>query len=125
MIPENNFWNLVGEANRDLDQFRKILNSMDKNELKEFVWMFRDKIEDLGDDAHMDAVLNGVDNITEDALEDLLGWIVGKGKKYYLNIIKNPEETPSSILDEDRGIEIQYEAAQIYYSRFNEHIPHN
>lgn len=123
MIAEDLFWSLVEDANRDFNGFCNKLNSMEKNELKEFVWMFKDKAEELGDDVYIDSILEDIESITEDELEDLSGWIVGKGKKYYTNVLNNPEKMPSSISDKAFGIEIQYEASQAYYKRFNEHIP--
>ena len=123
MISEERFWSLIDVVNHDFDHFRDQLNTMDKNELKEFVWMFKDKAEEICEDDYLDYILEDIESITEDALEDLSGWVVGKGKEYYFNILNNPTDMPSQISDETPGINIQYEASQVYYKRFKEHLP--
>lgn len=123
MRSDEEFWQLINAANQDFDGFCDRLNTMSKQDLKEFVWLFKDKAGELADDRFLDCILDNRDSITEDALEDLSGWIVGKGENFYKSVLESPEKIPAEINDDSPGITIQFEASRIYFEKFGEHVP--
>jgi Protein of unknown function (DUF4240) len=117
------FWQLVATANKDFELFCTKLKSMSKGELEEFVWKFSDLAEVCADDEYLSGILAESEGMSEDSLEDLFGWIVGKGEEFYKKILKNPDQVPKAINDDTPGIAIQYEASKIYHEKFGGHIP--
>lgn len=122
MMPENEFWPLIDEANKDFKRFCLRLETMDKSELEAFVWRFEDLAEVFCDDDYLDCIVDSEESISDDALEDLCGWIVGRGKEIYAKAVEDPETMPTRIDDDAPGIAIKFEALRIYHERFGEHL---
>lgn len=123
MLTDNAFWSLVNEANNDFEHFSHQLKNMSKDGLEDFYWHFFDFAGELTDDIYLDHILDAGDSISDDGLEDLCGWIVGKGRETYNHVIKHPETIPKEINDNAYGIEILYEAVKVYFNKYGEDIP--
>ena len=119
---DDEFWALVTLANEDFDAFTKTLERMDRGALIAFAWKFEQLAGILYDDEYLQH-LNFENELSEDYLEDLCGWIVGKGKVFYEDIINHPEKMPTELDDTEPGISIQFEASQIYFDRYGEEMP--
>lgn len=122
MATKLNFWSLVQEANENLYRFIEKLKKIEKKDLQEFIWRFQDLAGDIADDEYLDFIVEAEEQVTDDQLEDLCGWIVGKGETVYNRVLDNPETIPTKIDDDAPGITIQYEAERIYFERFGEHL---
>jgi hypothetical protein len=77
--------------------------------------------EVFSEDEFLNFILQENQSLSDDYLEDLSGWIVGKGEVFYNNILSNPHLVPHKISDDSLGA-IQYEASKIYFEKFGEHL---
>jgi hypothetical protein len=59
--------------------------------------------------------------VSEDALEDICGWVVAQGRAYFERCIDDP--TLAVEWPKGHGISVKYEAATAYYERFGVEPP--
>lgn len=119
-IPELNddmFWTLIATANQDDVAFRKKLESLSRVELIGFSWKFKDLMGRLYE------VMDDQNELSEDELEDLVAWIVARGKEFYRNVLDNPKQMPKKANYDEPGLDTHFQAIKVYYDRFGEHIP--
>jgi hypothetical protein len=113
----NEFWKLVDLAQRDFDAFTTRLQKMSRDELVGFEWKFEEMA------GYLYKPEFGVNYPSEDAFEDLAAFVVGQGRAFYEKVIENPAEMPSDWNRAQHGIDIQYEASNVFYDRFGEEMP--
>lgn len=111
------FWTLVALADSDFDAFCARLEAMDGPGLTGFAWAFEEKAGVLWD------VRYHHDRFSEDDLEDLCGWVVGRGRAFYEDIVAHPERMPTEWNPAETGMDIQYQATQTYFERFGSEMP--
>jgi hypothetical protein len=116
-------WSLIEDARADFDGFQATLRQLAQRDLEDFYWIFYELAGDLTEGECLDQVVEAEESISEDALEDLCGWIVAKGRDTYAGVLRDPASIPTSIDDDAAGIEILYEARRIYAERFGEEMP--
>jgi hypothetical protein len=115
------FWAWVDLARRDWDAFAAEMRNLDGPILIRFGWTF----EELAGDVWAAVEEGGFEHfkspVSEDALEDICGWVVAQGRAYYERCICDPTlavEWPKGV-----GIGVKYEAAKAYFERFGEEPP--
>ena len=116
-LDEADFWKLVDLAQKDFDAFTRRLEKMTREELIAFEWKFEETA------GYLYKPEFGVNYPSEDAFEDLAAYVVGQGKKYYENVLSNPEEMPTDRDRSKHGLDIQGQAATVFYERYGEEMP--
>jgi hypothetical protein len=114
---ETDFWKLVDLAQKDFDAYTRKLEKMSREELVAFEWKFEETA------GYLYKPEFGVNFPSEDAFEDLAAYVVGQGKKYYDNVLNNPSEMPADWDRNKHGLDIQGQAATVYYERYGEEMP--
>ena len=116
-LPDDVFWKLITKANRSLEALTKALEGLSREELIGFAWKFEYLAGQLDDEKYH------AGQYSEDELEDLTSWIVGRGRKYYETVLHNPEKMPEEVDYDKRALDIHFEALKVYHDRFGEHMP--
>jgi hypothetical protein len=116
-LDEADFWKLVDLAQADFDAFTRKLEKMSREELTAFEWKFEETA------GYLYKPEFGVNYPSEDAFEDLAAYVVGQGKTYYEKVLGNPAEMPTETDRDKHGLDIQGQAATVYYERFGEEMP--
>lgn len=111
------FWALVALADSDFDAFSERLRAMDRASLIGFAWAFEEKAGLLWDPRYHR------NRFSEDDLEDLSGWIVGRGRAFYEDILAHPERMPADWDNSETGMDIPYAATEIHFERFGDEMP--
>lgn len=111
------FWRLIALANKDYDAFKQALQGLSREELTGFAWRFQGLMGPLYEG------IENEDDFSEDRLQDLIAWIVARGKKFYENVLDNPEQMPVEVNKELPGGDMLFQALKAYYDRFGEHVP--
>lgn len=88
------FWDIIMNADQNADKLREILREMDQENIVKFQEQFLDAASVLQDEPFLDYIEE-----SEDGIEDVSYLVVGRGKKYYAEILNNPEKTPSTAED--------------------------
>jgi hypothetical protein len=83
------FWDIIRNANQNADTLREILREMDQASIIKFQEQFLDAAAVLQDEPF----LNYIEE-SEDGIEDVSYLVVSRGKKYYAEILNNPEKIP-------------------------------
>ncbi len=115
------FWAWVDLARRDWDAFAAEMRSLEGPLLIRFGWTFEDLASDVWAAVEKSGFQHFTGPVSEDALEDICGWVVAQGRAYYERCIRDPTlavEWPKGV-----GIRVKYEAATAYYERFGEEPP--
>ena len=90
----NTFWDLIALAQTNRTSFRSALQGMSRDELYRFYWTYRFAAGVL----KFEPYVNHFDpDLSDDGIEDVCLWVVGKGKEYYTGIINDPEHTPCDV----------------------------
>ncbi|MEQ8998982.1 MAG: hypothetical protein RID53_20970 [Coleofasciculus sp. B1-GNL1-01] len=122
--PENipdGFWEAIALARNDYEQFVELLQKMNRGTLIRFCWNY----EEAAAYFKAEPYLNYVDPaLSEDGIDDLCKSIVGKGKDYYIQVVKNPKLMPSDIDLSDPALRILSEAILEYNKRYDEPVPY-
>lgn len=115
------FWAWVNLASRDWDAFAALMRTLDGPTLIRFGWTFEDIASDVWAAVEGSGFKHFKGPVSEDALDDICGWVVAQGLDYYTRCIRDPSlavEWPKGV-----GISVKYEAATAYYERFGENPP--
>lgn len=88
------FWDIIMNADQNADKLREILREMDQENIVKFQEQFLDAASVLQDEPFLDYMEE-----SEDGIEDVSYLVVGRGKKYYAEILNNPEKIPSTAED--------------------------
>ena len=115
-IDNNWFWNIVSEANEDEEKLKEILFKMEKEEIYKFKDLFLEAAVEL----QYEPFTNFTEE-SEDGIEDISFWVVSKGKRYYNEIVNNPEKTPYSV-EGKLDIILAYAADIVYEEKYNERL---
>ena len=94
------FWNILAQADRDPDKLLEILTEFDYHQLSRFEYEYRRAAGYLFEVRF----LEHMEGTSEDDIEDLTRWIVGKGKDYYFEIWNHPERTPSVVANDGQDL---------------------
>lgn len=86
------FWDIISYAKEDRGVLKGALSAMDKDDILRFQEQFVDAAVELQEEPFTDYMEE-----SEDGVEDISHWIVSKGKAFYADIIKHPENTPHSV----------------------------
>ena len=121
----NIFWDAIVLAQQDYERFRTLLKQMNRRELIRFYWNYREAAAQFKWELYTDVLLSVMSELSEDTLDDICNWIVGKGKEYYTQIFYNPELMPNEIDNRDSALEILGEVIDEYDERYGESIPLN
>ncbi|OBY76288.1 ferredoxin [Paenibacillus sp. KS1] len=88
------FWDIIMNADQNTDKLREILREMDQENIVKFQEQFLDAASVLQEEPFLDYMEE-----SEDGIEDVSYLVVGRGKKYYTEILNNPEKIPSAAED--------------------------
>lgn len=114
---DSQFWSIVSLVKQDFASFKQKLERMSQAELIGFVWKFEEIADLLYDDKYL------YNQTSEDYMEDLCGYIVGQGREFYEHVRAHPDQMPKAVDYAEPGIDIKYQASEIYYDRFGEPMP--
>lgn len=115
------FWAWVDLARRDWDAFAAELRTLDGPTLIRFGWTFEDLAGEVWGAVEDSGFEHFEGEVSDDAFEDICGWVVAQGRAYYERCLADPTLAPEH--PEGVGIDVQYEAATAYYERFGENPP--
>ncbi|MCM3293263.1 DUF4240 domain-containing protein [Paenibacillus sp. MER 180] len=88
------FWDIIMNADQNADKLREILREMDQEHIVKFQEQFLDAASVLQEEPFLDYIEE-----SEDGIEDVSYLVVSQGKKYYAEILNNPEKIPSTAED--------------------------
>jgi len=114
------FWVLIELAQRSLPAFVEKLKSKDRRGLIRFAWLFEEFVSALGREPYQQYT---DPTLSEDALDDLWEEVVGRGRRFYEDVVNHPERMPRDIDHSDPSHRIKYETTNVFYERFGEEIP--
>ena len=86
------FWDIIAQAEGSRTKLIAILMQFDYDQLNRFEYEYSYAAGYLQNKRfveHMDGKSN-------DSVDDLTRWIVGKGKEFYMDVWNHPEHTPAS-----------------------------
>ncbi|MGX4585956.1 DUF4240 domain-containing protein [Paenibacillus chitinolyticus] len=83
------FWDIIWKANQNTDKLREILRGMDQESIIKFQEQFLDAAVELQDEPFVNYMEE-----SEDGIEDVSYLVVGRGKKYYAEILHDPKKIP-------------------------------
>src|SRR5688572_30336574 len=116
------FWELVALARGDWERFRQHLRELPTPAVAGFAHMFYGFECSLADRASELIP-------SEDSAEDFCGWIVARGRDYYVLALGDPQrldDATVALFDSAQlprvGIDIRYEAESVYFERTGEHL---
>ena len=114
------FWDIIQRADKDWDKLTTILNKLTKKQVYRFAQEFERAILLLNDDPWIEKMtLDGY--ISEDDIDDVIGWIVSQGQAYYLQVLADARKTP--LMDEvDDRQNLSGVAYSVYSRRFNDDL---
>jgi hypothetical protein len=105
------FWNIVKKAKQNESKLTKILNKLSRQEIIDFATCFEVAACELRCSPYTDFQ----DECSEDEITDISHWVVGRGQKFYEDVIKNPKKIPK---DEDEIEDSTF--VEVYISVFAE-----
>ncbi|MBA4398136.1 MAG: hypothetical protein C0394_12245 [Syntrophus sp. (in: bacteria)] len=117
----DHFWALIDLARADWDAFAAELRTLDGRFLIRFGWTFEELAGDVWTALEESGFAHFKGSVSEDALEDICGWVVAQGFDVLDRSILDPTlipEWPKGV-----GISVKYEAATAYHERFGEEPP--
>lgn len=115
------FWEWVALASRDWEAFAAALRDLDRETLTRFSWTFQEFAGEVAEALEEAGFEHFEDSVSDDALEDICGWAVARGRDFYAECLEDTTLIPES--PEGVGIDIQYEAADAFRERFGEDLP--
>lgn len=116
-IPDE-FWKLIDLARTDYEAFVAALRTMEREDLVRFYWTYEDAAAELKEEPYID---NMSPDISEDGIDDVAQWVVAQGKKFYLDVIQEPNKVPLRV---DSAPEILGEVVIVFDDRYDEPIPY-
>jgi hypothetical protein len=90
----NRFWELIDVGLAKPDELERMIAVLPEPELVQFYWCYRDVAADLTKPeftAHLEAPR------TEDYVDDVAQWIVGRGLDYYEDIMMDPSKIAADL----------------------------
>jgi hypothetical protein len=108
------FWEPIEAAHGDINEFRKHLLTLERDELIKMYRIYKELELELYSDEHLARL---EDN--EDVIKDTASWVVMQGEEYYNEVYEDPEKTPSGDM---LSPTFSGEIVGVFADRFNEWI---
>ena len=116
-MDENRFWDLVSLASKDVKDFERSVQELSQEDMIAFVWKFDELAGEISDATYYSRF------ISEDHLEDLCAYVIGKGREFYQKVRCDPNFMPDDVDYSKPGIEIRHVVWNTYLTRFSEPMP--
>jgi len=108
------FWKIISSSEGRPERLREIIQEMAKEDIRRFQEEFVDLRAELMDEPFD---LHAEDSI--DALEDVAGWVISKGREMYRAVLADPTLMPVDVEGKEAEILVGV-AHQVYEERFSE-----